>query len=149
MSAKSCEMLVPIKISPAISATPKMSVPTRLGPRLSLASISEEAEALAIERPFKGQRAALADPPQASHPYTFKLLRVDERTKKHAPIGKTICDGRCPRRCHQSGQGQTRSRPEVPKRRHPRGAGQWDRRTSCRLLRRHRGTPVFQQRSGV
>jgi hypothetical protein len=48
-------MLVAMKINPAIDTVQKISVPIRLGPRLSFASITEDAEAVAIERPFRSQ----------------------------------------------------------------------------------------------
>ncbi len=74
---------------------------TRLGAWLSFASITENTEAVAMERPFGRQSSAHAGSLRASHPYTFTLLRADEWTKKRVLIGKTICDGRCRRRFRQ------------------------------------------------
>ena len=55
---RSRAMLVPMKMRPAIKTRPKIRVPVRLGPLLSFASITVDAEAAAIELPSGAKSVA-------------------------------------------------------------------------------------------
>jgi hypothetical protein len=70
-------MLWPMKINPATKTTPKISVPMRLGPWLSFASSTVDAEAAAMCVLPRKKNARTRAREQA-HDYTWELLMEDE-----------------------------------------------------------------------
>src|SRR5208337_1578282 len=87
MFPRSRAMLYPMKIKPARNTRPKTNVPMRLGPRLSFACITVDADAAAmcvLPREENVRKRAR----EQAHVYTQELLMEDERIRGEHRISR-------------------------------------------------------------